>query len=120
MLIIFMFSSIPSESMPTFGRYDLPVKKFGHAAGYALLAGSFAWGLGRYDLKSIGLAWLLTVLYAASDELHQAFVPGRNASLIDIGIDALGALVGLMPAFYLWLRSPRTNNSVKQKLFPKL
>jgi VanZ family protein len=120
MLIIFMFSSIPSESMPTFGRYDLPVKKFGHAAGYALLAGSIAWGWARYDPKSIGLAWLLTVLYAASDELHQAFVPGRNASLMDIGIDALGALVGLVPAFYLWLQSPRTNNLAKQKLFPKL
>jgi VanZ family protein len=120
MLIIFMFSSIPSESMPTFGRYDLPVKKFGHAAGYALLAGSFAWGLGRYDPKSMGLAWLVTVLYAASDELHQAFVPGRNASLMDIGIDALGALVGLVPAFYLWLRTSRTNNPAVQRLFPKL
>jgi len=34
--------------------------------------------------------------YAASDELHQLFVGGRAARLLDIGIDAVGAFCGIM------------------------
>jgi hypothetical protein len=105
MLAIFMFSSIPSQSLPVFGSHDLFVKKFGHAAGYALLAGSFRWGFGRHDLKAIALAWLLAVIYAASDELHQAFVPGRMPSLSDVGVDAAGAALGLLPSLYLYFRT---------------
>jgi VanZ family protein len=100
MAVIFLLSSIPSEAMPVFGRYDWPVKKLGHVTGYALLSYSILRGLGRKDLPSIGLAWLLTVLFGASDELHQAFVPGRQSSLIDIGIDAIGAFFGVLPSLY--------------------
>ena len=34
---------------------------------------------------------MVTVLYAATDELHQGFVGGRHASVVDVGIDAIGA-----------------------------
>ena len=43
-------------------------------------------------------AFALTVLYAASDELHQAFVAGRHLSALDVGIDATGALIALVAA----------------------
>ena len=36
-------------------------------------------------------AWLISVLYGVSDELHQRFVPGRFAALDDLVADALGA-----------------------------
>jgi VanZ family protein len=107
MTVIFMLSSIPSQRMPAFDRYDLLVKKFGHFTGYALLAQTFLRGLGRNDLKSIGFAWILAALYGASDELHQAFVPGRQSTLIDVGIDALGALAVLFPSLVRRLRSAR-------------
>jgi len=38
---------------------------------------------------------LVVVLYAASDEFHQRFVPSRQATLQDVLVDALGGLVGL-------------------------
>ncbi|MDR3119916.1 MAG: VanZ family protein [Clostridiales bacterium] len=43
-------------------------------------------------------------LYAITDEFHQLFVPGRVASIIDVGVDALGALPGaaIMSALFLW------------------
>lgn len=123
MAAIFGFSSIPSEDMPSFGGFDFSIKKFGHAMGYALLALAYQRGLrssnpghlsedGADDsstLKTLTslvvkhstfFAWLMALLYSATDEFHQSFVPGRNPSIWDIMLfDNGGALLGL------WIRS---------------
>ena len=55
-------------------------------------------------------AWAiaLTVLYAITDELHQGAVDGRHASAVDVGIDAVGALVAVaLIGLLRWRRSPR-------------
>jgi VanZ family protein len=96
MLAIFLFSSIPSETMPRFGEFDLSVKKGGHMLGYALLGITYWRALGRQRPKTMLLAWLLTLGYALTDEFHQSFVPGRSSRLLDIGIDGTGALIGLL------------------------
>ncbi|MDI1321017.1 MAG: VanZ family protein, partial [bacterium] len=44
------------------------------------------------------LALLLAAVYAATDEFHQSFVPGRTASLGDVLIDITGAFVALAVA----------------------
>jgi len=36
-----------------------------------------------------------SVLYAASDEFHQSFVPGRSCRLLDVLFDATGAAIAL-------------------------
>lgn len=51
-------------------------------------AGAPAWVLGA-------LSFALAVLYGVTDEVHQAFVPGRSASEVDIGVDAAGAALGV-------------------------
>jgi VanZ family protein len=40
------------------------------------------------------LAFMLCVLAGSCDEIHQIFVPGRTASIYDVGIDSCGALFG--------------------------
>jgi len=40
------------------------------------------------------LVVILATLYGISDEVHQAFVPGRNASPLDVTADGLGGLMG--------------------------
>ncbi|MBR5116337.1 MAG: VanZ family protein, partial [Lachnospiraceae bacterium] len=50
----------------------------------------------RETLLSCGFALIIAVLYAASDEFHQSFVPGRSCMLGDVGIDSLGALAGIL------------------------
>ena len=98
MAIIFGFSSIPSQEMPSFGDLDISIKKFGHALGYSLLAVAYLRGLGGG--KRYWPAWLMAILYSATDEFHQSFVPGRNPSLWDVFLfDNLGAIAGL------WVKS---------------
>lgn len=56
------------------------------------LAGTTAWR------RPWAWAFALTVLCAASDELHQGFVAGRHPSATDVAIDATGALLALAAA----------------------
>jgi VanZ family protein len=45
-------------------------------------------GLGRGP--AVRMAVVLALAYAASDELHQSFVPNRHPSAADLFVDALG------------------------------
>jgi VanZ family protein len=100
MVAIFLFSSIPSTGLPSFGVYDLIAKKGGHLLGYALLAVAYLHGFGQANPGSYRNAFLLSVIYAASDEIHQSFVPGRGPWIVDIGIDGIGAAFGLAAAWF--------------------
>lgn len=40
------------------------------------------------------LPFILCVLYAVSDEVHQLFVPERACRIFDVGVDALGCVIG--------------------------
>ena len=98
MALIFALSAQPKHGIiPSFGAWDLLVKKGAHLMGYAILA--WLWHRALNGRKP-WTAWCIAVLYAASDELHQSFVLGRNAQLVDVGIDALGATLGLLVALY--------------------
>ena len=46
--------------------------------------------------KSKYLALSICVFYAISDELHQAFVPGRGPGVKDVLIDSSGSIVGIL------------------------
>lgn len=96
MLAIFIFSSIPAKEMPGFGYLDLFIKKGSHMLGYAFLAQAYLWAIGKNRPNARLFAWLLAVLFAASDEFHQSFVMGRGATVVDVAIDALGAWLGLI------------------------
>ena len=97
MLLIFAISAQPGDNLPDFLDWDYFVKKMSHAIGYGLLALSYFHLLKR-DKKQYWLAWFMAVMFSATDEFHQSFVPGRHASAFDVLIfDNIGA------AFVLWL-----------------
>ena len=100
MAVIFAFSSTPSNKLPNFNWADLIVKKGGHALGYGLLALPYLHGLKGNDhgdrSRWFYIAWVMAVLYSATDEFHQSFVPGRHPALTDVVIDAIGAALMLL------------------------
>ena len=90
--LIFALSSIPDLGTGL-GGWDLALRKLAHAAEYAVLGALLVRATGRG-----GLALAVGTLYAVSDELHQALVPGRLGSPVDVAIDALGVACGV----FLW------------------
>jgi len=44
--------------------------------------------------RTAAFAVLITVLWGLSDEVHQAFVPGRSSELADVLADFLGGIAG--------------------------
>jgi VanZ family protein len=87
--LIFTLSSI-ADLGTGLGGWDLVLRKLAHAAEFAVL------GFLLYRaLRRDGWALALGIAYAASDELHQHFVPGRQGSPLDVLIDAVGVAVGV-------------------------
>lgn len=71
----------------------------GHFAVYLVLSVSIWWVLGLFPLRMwsrLLLAFSGALLFGISDEWHQSFVPGRTPDILDIAVDAFGALTGLV------------------------
>ncbi len=81
-----------------------------HFGVYAALAYWWWRALSRgkkLDRASLGLAFVVSVLYGISDEYHQSFVPGRDPSPLDVLVDAAGAATALWVARRRIKSSPR-------------
>jgi len=68
------------------------IRKAAHFTEYLLLGLSLRWGMESSFLH----VWLIGVVYAVTDEIHQLFVPGRSCEFRDICIDAAGVLAGVL------------------------
>ena len=88
--LIFALSSIPDLGTGL-GTWDLVLRKLAHAAEFAVLGFLLLRALG---LEAVALA--LGIAYAASDELHQHFVPGRQGSYLDVLLDSVGVVAGVV------------------------
>ena len=101
--LIFFLSSLPDLSSGL--EHDLLFRKVAHMVEYDVLAALLWRALGRSRPFSIAalfvLSFSLSVLYAASDEWHQSFVPGRQATVYDVMSDAAGAALGLLVFWFL-------------------
>ncbi len=108
MAAIFIQSSLTAVPIPG-GASD----KAAHGLGYVLLAvllvRARAGGLpARISAGDALIACGLTIAYAASDELHQMFVPVRTADAADLLADATGAVAGVVACWAwgkIWCRS---------------
>jgi VanZ family protein len=71
-----------------------------HAVGYAglgvLAMRAFHGGFDRPRLRPTSYAGLTVILWAISDEFHQSFVPGRDASGWDVLADTVGFALSVL------------------------
>jgi VanZ family protein len=82
--------------------------KLQHCAAYAVGGAAIAHAVGMRG-RGPWLAVALGVLYGASDEIHQRFVPGRSSEVGDFVADALGVAAGVfIYRTYLSWRRGRT------------
>lgn len=107
MAVIFYLSAQPSAA--EYPAWEVVLRKLGHAGGYALLA--FAWWRAFRGLlpssrrfAAIGAAVVVSLAYAASDELHQSLVTTRHGTPVDVLIDSIGIAAAAMLA--VWLSRP--------------
>jgi VanZ family protein len=91
----------PQISIATIAAIHFTLRKLGHLMEYAILAALLWRGL-RGTLTSTtnpgiaALTFVVTAMFAASDEFHQWFVPSRTASPFDVMIDCIGALLAVL------------------------
>ncbi len=80
------------------------IRKGAHMTEYAIFAVLLSLFLLTFTKIKLGINKPLTnyiiitvvaaIIFAAIDEIHQGFVEGRSPSTADVGIDAMGALIG--------------------------
>ena len=99
--LIFALSSVPSLNSGL-GTWDEVLRKCAHVTEYAILGFLLLRAIGR-ELPAL----LVGVSYAATDEFHQHFVAGRHGSPVDVLIDTVGLLIGIVLVQRVFLQSRR-------------
>jgi VanZ family protein len=89
-------STLPGASYPLL---DYIFKQSAHVFVYAVLhfliwrAIKITTSSPHNKIKILIIPIILSAAYAFSDELHQSFIPGRKATLVDIGFDSIGIII---------------------------
>jgi VanZ family protein len=105
-LLRWLFPNMPGS---TIAELHHGFRKICHLAEYAVLAW-LVWRAIRKPVKNdprpwnwteAGIVLAVVFAYAASDEFHQSFVPGRTALFTDVLVDTSGGAAALL---LLWLR----------------
>lgn len=101
--VIFVASSIQNAELSSAASADFFIRKFLHFFIYFGLYFTFF-----KATKDYKISFVLSVLYAISDEIHQYFVPTRGAKITDIIIDSAGALLAWYLLWKFFQNLPKT------------
>ena len=104
--LIFAVSSISKlpDEIPQFDFSDKLLHFFEFMLfGWLLWRSAFRWKIYTYSAKFMIVVLMLGSVYAASDEIHQLFVTGRQGSIYDWIADTIGLAAGLATA-YIFIR----------------
>jgi VanZ family protein len=94
-LILEYLASIGIDMQAWFGDNAFwVIRKLAHFGEYFILFWLVLFGWGDFRRNKWKIL-LLCILYAASDEFHQLFVPGRVGDWGDVAIDSTGAFTAL-------------------------
>lgn len=95
-VIFFMSARTGSELNKWF--FFIPNLNWGHLVEYFILGLLVYYALARSTrLRRIFIVTvLISTLYGATDEFHQAFVPGRTPDIADLTNDAIGSILAVV------------------------
>ena len=101
-IVPFLHWLLPGASHHTLEILHHIIRKCAHFTEYFILSLLIFRGM-RAGQKGWRLRWALTTVlivagYAALDEYHQSFVPGRQAAVTDVLIDASGGIAAQLVA----------------------
>jgi len=91
-----VLTSLPGSSLPELPKFPIPLDKVAHFGMYAVLGVllSRVGVLESWTRRRVILAVVMISLFGVLDELHQLFVPGRDAEVGDWVMDTLGSATG--------------------------
>ena len=99
---------LPHSSPETLSILHHLIRKCAHFVEYFILSLLVLRGI-RAGRKEAHIGWALVAIgvvagYAALDEFHQSFVPGREAAVADVLLDTAGGVAAQLVAalFMLW------------------
>lgn len=101
-IIVEKVEKITPESNLNINNLVYNIRKEAHFFAYLLLGLLVLNAIRRsgfLSYKGIFITLLVIFIYAISDEIHQAFVPGRTPLIKDVLIDSIGAITGI--GFYM-------------------
>ncbi len=77
------------------------IRKIAHISEYALLCLCLFYGYYKINKNAYLYSFVISILYAFTDEFHQLFISGRHGSLIDVCIDGIGVILMLCMIYIL-------------------
>jgi len=118
-LMALIFSVSSTSTPPALPKHISDV--VAHAIVYSVLGALMLRGFARgrwcgITRRAVALSILVSALYGVSDEIHQHFVPGRNAEVRDVVADAIGAFfgTGLIWAWSIVLSTQQVDHGVRE------
>lgn len=113
----------PEQREEIMKMFSSPIRKLAHFSIFGLmgvfsLLSAISYKKPKFDMRCLA-AWIICVLYAVSDEIHQHFVIGRSCEIRDMLIDSFGALLGVFIMTWICIivnrRAERIENRRKEK-----
>jgi len=120
-LVLWLLSLLPLDpAILEMDAVKIFVRKAAHFTEYFVLAMLFFrlwwWYVDRR--QAYLFAWLSAVSYAFTDEFHQRFIPGRGSSLWDVGVDGMGALLGIL-LVWTFYQGKKARRRKEKQIFPE-
>ena len=104
MVVIFFLSGRESTQVSDAQLINFLFFKTLHVIEYAILFALYVIAIG---INNFAAAFLLTLIFAMTDEIHQLFVPTREGRARDVIIDTLGALLSWILISRLLPKAPK-------------
>jgi VanZ family protein len=101
---VLVLSSLPGSTLP---RVTIPnIDKIVHYSEYFIMAILFMRAMvssadNRLTIQAVLVTLFIITFFAAFDEIHQLYIPGRSCDILDYAADMLGAGTAVV-TYILW------------------